>query len=475
MHGLIAHYFPTFGEGYYIAEWVVRVLSLAILPWRRSPAAVRSWLLLIFFLPVPGLLLFLAIGRPKFPKWRRDRFRALDPFATRIADRLGNTAKPELAVTEREIAALGCKLGRLPAVRGNRIEIIGDYGAVIDRLVADIDAATVHVRILAYILADDAVGTRVIDALGRAVARGLPVHVLFDPVGSHHWTRGTRRALTAAGVEYRETLPFRWLRGRTRRDMRNHRKLFLVDGRIGYAGSQNIVAKDFRPGVVNRELVVRTTGPAVAEMEAVFLADWYMETEQLLDADPAIPDPAGYAILQLLPSGADFRLEGFETLLVWQIHRACTHAVIVTPYLIPDDDLLAAMRTAVARGVEVDLVVSKVVDQRLVNLAQSSYYDELMRAGVRIHRYRNELLHAKNVSIDGRLGIAGSSNVDVRSFQLNEEVSLLLLDEDSVRQLEAVQRDYLARSETLELERWRGRSRVRRTGEAIARLVSPLL
>ena len=177
----------------------------------------------------------------------------------------------------------------------------------------------------------------------------------------------------------------------------------------------------------------------------------------------------------MLPSGADYPLRGFETLLVWQIHRARARAILVTPYLIPDEDLIGAMRTAVTRGVEVDLVVSKVVDQRLVNLAQSSYYDELMGCGVRIHRYENELLHAKNVSIDGRLGIAGSSNVDIRSFQLNEEVSLLLLDERSIARLEAVQRGYLERSERLDLESWRKRGRIRRTGEAIARLVSPLL
>lgn len=475
MQQIVAHYFPTFGEGFYIAEWVVRLLALAILPWRRSPAAVRSWLLLIFFLPIPGLLLFLLIGRPRFPRWRRERFRALDPFATRIADRLDAAARPELAETEREIAALGCKLGRLPAVKGNTVELIDDYDAVVDRLVADIDAAHRHVHILAYIFADDAVGTRVAGALARARQRGVEVQVMFDPVGSHRWRRGTLRLLKETGAEVQETLPIRFLRGRTRRDMRNHRKLFLVDGRIGYAGSQNLVCKDFRPGVVNRELVVRACGPVVAEMEALFVADWYLETERMLDENPAIPEAEGDALLQLLPSGADFRLEGFETMLTWQLHRACTRVVMVTPYLIPDDDLISAMRTAVARGVEVDLVVSAVVDQRLVNLAQCSYYDELLVAGVRIHRYRDELLHAKNVSVDGRLGICGSSNVDIRSFQLNEEVSLLLLDRDSISRLEKVQEGYLRRSDELGLDQWRGRSRVRRTGEAIARLVSPLL
>jgi cardiolipin synthase len=475
MQHLLARYFPTVGESFYIIEWTVRILALAILPWRRSPAAVRSWLLLIFFLPVPGLLLFLAIGRPRFPRWRRERFRALDPFACDMARRLEAAAKPDLATTEGEIAALAQTLGRMPPVTGNAIELIDNYDGVIDRLVADIDAARTHVRILAYIFANDPVGTRVANALARAADRGVAVNVLFDPVGSHRWRRGTWALLQKSGAEVREALPFRLLRGRTRRDMRNHRKLFLVDGRIGYAGSQNIVAKDFRPGVTNRELVLRATGPIVAELEALFIADWYLETEQMLDEAPTIPQRDGTAVLQMLPSGADFRLEGFETLLTWQLHRACARVVMVTPYLIPDDDLIGAMRTAVARGVEVDLVVSGVVDQRLVNLAQCSYYDELLSAGVSIFRFPDELLHAKNVSVDGRLGICGSSNVDIRSFQLNEEVSLLLLDRNSIAALETVQEDYLRRSERMELARWRERSRLRRTGEAIARLVSPLL
>jgi cardiolipin synthase A/B len=475
MQAWLGAHLPSLGEAYYAIEWLVRILSLAILPWRRSPAVVRSWLLLIFFLPVPGLMLFWAIGQPRFPKWRQARFEALASFFGTMAERLARAMPERFEDGDADIAALAQRLGRLPPVTGNAIELLDDYDGTIDRLVADIEAAERHVRILAYIFADDAVGARVIDALGRAVARGIAANVILDPLGSHRWTRATIRRLGEAGVQVRAALPFRLLRGRTRRDMRNHRKLFLIDGAIGYAGSQNIVARDFRPGVVNRELVIRATGPIVAEMEAVFVADWFLETEEMLDAWPAIPEAAGDTVAQLLPSGAQYRQHGFETLLVWQIHQARSHAVIVTPYLIPDEDLLSAMRTAASRGVTIDLVVSEVVDQHLVNLAQCSYYAELMECGVRIHRYRGELLHAKNVALDGRIGIAGSSNVDIRSFQLNEEVSLILYDTPSVARLEAVQQGYLANSERLDPERWRGRSRFRRTGEAIARLVSPLL
>jgi cardiolipin synthase len=210
-------------------------------------------------------------------------------------------------------------------------------------------------------------------------------------------------------------------------------------------------------------------------MTAVFLTDWYLETEQLLEGEPAIPDRRGDARLQVLPSGADYPLEGFQTLLTWQVDRAREKVLLVTPYLIPDDSLVSAMSTAVIRGVEVHVVVSAVVDQPLVNLAQCSYYDELLACGVRIHRYRQFLLHAKTVRIDDDLGIIGSSNVDIRSFQLNEEVSLLVIDGPSLTRLHEIQDGYLAASDELSRDEWRQRSPLRKLAEGAARLVSPLL
>ena len=458
---------------WYLAEWVIRIGALLVVPQRRSPAATRAWLLLIFFLPVPGLMLFLLIGSPRFPAWRKARFQALAPFFRDTATALDVHAA-ELG-DRQPVADLVTRLGHMPATGGNHVELIDDYDAVIDRLAADIDGASSSVHILVYIFADDAVGQKIAAALGRAVKRGVETRVMFDPVGSHRWRKGTLDLLRSHGVEVREALPWRYLRGRSRRDMRNHRKLFVIDGQIGYAGSQNLVAKDFRPGVVNHELVARVTGPIVGAMEAIVRSDWCLETGDVPRRPVDVPQPTGTAQVQLLPSGADYSLEGFEALLVWQIHEARERVVIVTPYFIPDEDVLGALRTAIARGVRVDIVLSGVVDQRLVNLSQCSYYEDLLSAGVRIHLYRGFLLHAKNVGIDGRLAIVGSSNVDLRSFQLNLEVSLLLHDTDSVARVDAIQQGYLAGSDMVRLEDWRKRPWLRRLIENIARLFNSLL
>ncbi len=468
---MLVHY-PDFKTVWYVVEWLIRLGAIGVVPIRRSPAAAASWLLLILFFPIGGLFLYLVIGRPTFSPARDRRWRAIRPF-------FGDTA----AAMEREagggggaVGAFAQTLGRLPCVGGNAVELIDDYDDVVDRLVADIEGAIASVDLLVYIFADDQIGQRVAAALERATARGVQCRVIFDPVGSRLWRRGTLRLLATTGAKVREALPAHLLRRKGRADMRNHRKLFVIDGRIGYAGSQNLVAKDFRPGVVNRELVVRTAGPIVAAMQSVIDGDWQIEGRSAPDPAPvSIPEAEGTSRLQLLPSGADFPLEGFKTLLVWLLHRATRHAVLVTPYFVPDDDVVNAMRSAAARGVIVDLVVSAVVDQRIVHLAQCSYFEELLVGGVRIHRYRDYLLHAKNVAIDGAIGIVGSSNVDLRSFQLNEEVSLLLHDSGEIQRLEAIQSAYIKASDPIDLAVWRARPRFRRLFENIARIMSPLL
>jgi cardiolipin synthase len=329
--------------------------------------------------------------------------------------------------------------------------------------------------VLVYIFADDRTGVRVAAALGHAVSRGVDVRVMLDPVGSHRWLRGTVRLLQSNAIPFRLSLPFRVFIHRTRRDMRNHRKVIVIDDRIGYAGSQNIVDKDFRPGIVNRELVVRMTGPIVSALAAVVRSDWSLETDDATGSPLQPSEPTGSAVVQLLPSGPDYSLPGFETLLIWLLHRAEERAVIVTPYFIPSESLVEAMKTAVARGVTVDLVLSKAVDQRFVNWAQSSYYETVVDAGVRVNLFRGYLLHAKNVSIDRRLAIVGSSNVDIRSFRLNEEVSMLFYDRPSIDAVIALQEGYLAESDRVDIHRWRRRSPFRKLAENLAQIMSPLL
>ena len=468
------------GLFYLSTEWIIRLAMVIAVPFRRSPEAARSWLLLLFFLPIPGVILYLLVGRPRFPKWRQQRFAgmprsgqadALIAAATKIFE-------PGIEHGRAPIEKLARNLGQLPAVGGNALDLLDDYQGVIDRLCRDIDAAHDHVHLLSYIFADDAVGMRVIECLGRATRRGVRCRVMIDALGSRPWASSVLRALLAQGVEAREVLPvkpFRWRPARA--DLRNHRKLCIIDGAIGYIGSQNIVAADFRPGIRNEELMARVEGPIVAQLQSVFLADWYLETEQQF-GDPALfppPMSVGDVSLQLLPSGPDYPVSGSERLTVALIYAAREQVVVTTPYFIPDEGLIEAIQSAVLRGVDVRLILSLVQDQRLVGLAQRSFYAEMLRSGVRIFLYEDRLLHAKHVSVDGDLATIGSSNVDIRSFTLNAEANLILYAPDQVRRLNTLQERYFSGSRELLAKDWASRPFPRKIAENLARLISPLL
>lgn len=455
---------------YLLLEWIIRLVMVVVLPMRRSPEAARSWLLLVLFVPVPAVILYRFIGRAQFPGWRQQRFASDEPYRRQVATALAIHAAPPA-----EIAQLAETLGGFPPCSGNTVCLLTDYETSIADMVRAIEAAKVCVRLQTYIFADDRTGQMVAQALGRAQARGVAVHVLIDALGSRAWARRSLKMLRALGVDARLMLPVRFasLR-RARTDLRNHRKLCLVDGTAAFVGSQNIVDRDFKPHIVNDELVARVEGPVVAAFDAMFASDWYLETGERLLSLP-IPRPVGEDAAQAMPSGPDFGTAGFERLLVELVHRARREVTIVSPYLIPDQALLTAVKNAVARSVGVNLIVSQVVDQRLVSFAQRSYYQELLESGARIHRYRRHLLHAKAVATDGTLAVVGSSNADMRSFALNAEISLMIFGDRAVGRMDEVLQNYVLHSDELVLAEWRRRPAPARFAENLARLVSPLL
>ena len=463
------------------AEWAVRLAMIAIVPFRRSPEAAKGWLLLIFFEPVLGLALYLLIGRPKLPAWREQRSAEFERLSKPTYERLGrdpNIFHPDVGAELEHSVRLAENLGKLPILGGNAADVLAEYDAMIDRLVNDIDAAHDHVHLLTYIFGDDATSARVVDALGRAVERGLVCRVLVDSLGSRPAFHKLRPRLQKRGILAEETLRVGFFRRKTGRiDLRNHRKIAVIDGAIAYTGSQNLVDSTFKPGLTYEELNVRVSGPIALEMQAVFAEDWYVETGEFLDDARYFPDPqvAGEVPAQVLPSGPTYPRENNQRLIVSLIHAANRRIVIAMPYLIPDDALLQALQTAVLRDVEVTLVVPLQMDQVLVCLAQRSYYDELMDSGVRICRYGKRFLHAKHVTIDSAIAWIGTSNLDIRSFALNAEIVVLFYGGGLCNRLGEEQARYLRDGELLDAAEWQKRPLAMKIAENLARLLSPLL
>jgi cardiolipin synthase len=466
---------------FFLSEWAIRLAMVVVVPFRRTPAAAKGWLLLIFFEPWVGLVLYVLIGRPHLLRWQREQLARLPAAMAHVTDRLRNhpnVFEPDVGPALSHAVTLAENLGQGPILGGNAVELLADYDGTIARLVGDIDRAEHHVHLLFYIFADDAATAPVVEALGRAVKRGVRCRVLADAIGSRKPLRTLVPKLQALGVAVHAMLPVSLLPWRKARlDLRNHRKIAVIDGHIGYTGSQNLVVADFKEGLTYEDLMVRVTGPVVLELQYVFASDWFLETDEILDGEAEFPGPqiAGGVPAQVLPSGPAFPTQNNQRLFVALVHGATRRVVLTTPYFIPDEPLLQAMQTARLRGVEVHLVVSEQGDQPVVWWAQQSYYEELLEAGVHIHLYRTRFLHAKHLSIDDAVAVIGSSNLDIRSFALNAEVMLMIYDPAAAARLAAEQERYFAGSRLLELETWRRRPFVSKVAHNLARLLSPLL
>ena len=459
-----------------VINWSIRLWAIWAVPRRRSPNAARAWLLLILVLPIVGVALYSIFGRAYIPARRRERQARANAFIEEAREKAGAPNVVEVDDARRATAQLAAGLGTFPVLGGNRAELIDDYQGFVDRLVADIDAARESVDLLFYIFEPDATGRRVAEAVLRAAGRGVSCRVLMDGMASAPGLKKLAPGLREGGVEVVTLLnPGTF---RTRRDLRNHRKIAVLDGRVGYTGSQNLVdAYGYKGrGLTYEDLMVRVEGPVVRQLVAILRIDRYLETGKGLDDVFPRPPAVGTVRAQALPSGPTYELENNERTFVQMLYGARERIVVTTPYFVPDRPFVDAMLAGAIRGVKVHLITPRKADQWLVRLAQESYYGELLAAGVKIHLYRPRFLHAKHISVDDDVCAIGSSNLDMRSFALNEEDMVLFYDRGVVADLARIQERYMREATLLDdPEKWKERPALRRTAQRLARLVDSVL
>ena len=472
------------------AHFVVIIAAASFLSANRAPSSAIAWIMAVIFIPVLGILFFLLVGAGRLPKHRRDKQRFVtDAIVER--DR-GGLVQPSSDEDWPDwlpsITVLNRNLGALPMVGGNRAELFDDYVGSIGAMIEDIDRATTFVHVEFFILTYDDTTAPFFAALARACKRGVTVRVLSDHVAQYSYPnrRKTLKLLEEMGAEYRPMLPLQPLRGHWRRpDLRNHRKLVVVDGMIGHAGSQNLIQDHYHKktniqrGLHWRELMARFYGPIVRELDAVFITDWYSETQELLHLDRAAGltgERLGDLDAQVVPSGPSFENDNNLKLFAAVLQNARHRISVTSPYFVPDETIQMAMVTAGSRGLDVELFVSEISDQFMVFHAQRSYYEELLRAGVKIYLYAAPtVLHAKHLTIDDDVAIIGSSNMDIRSLRLHMELMVLVQSEDFVDDMRKVEDDYRSKSRLLTLDEWLQRSRKERVFDNLMRLTSSLM
>jgi cardiolipin synthase len=471
----------------FVVDLVVRVVCLIVVPRNRRPQTATAWLLAIYFIPYAGFILFLMFGSRRLPKRRREKQLEINRYI------LETTAGVDQVRRDRPwptwlapVVELNRTLGAMPLVGGNTADLHADYSESISAMTDAVGKATEFVHVEFYILSLDATSSPFFDALEAAAARGVIVRVLLDHVASLRspgYFRTIRRLKSMTGVDWHLMLPLQPIRGHfLRPDLRNHRKLLVLDGHIAFTGSQNIIDRTYnkrgnlRRGLLWKDLMVRFEGPIVLGINALFVTDWYSETDELLVRGTAPrPLPPGTATLdaQVVPSGPGFDGENNLRLFNSLLYSAQDRVIITCPYFVPDESMLYAITTAAQSGRDVQLFVSEIGDQPLVYHAQRSYYEELLRAGVRIWLFNAPtILHAKHITVDDDVAVIGSSNMDMRSFSLNLEISVMVRGASFVSALRELEEANRQASRELFLDEWMSRPLRSAILDNIARLTA---
>lgn len=424
----------------------------------RDPASRIAWVTVILAIPIAGMLAYLLLGETNIGRRRIARMRkviANMPPMAEVQPGEASNAEPDMPEAYRHLFAVGKSISGFEAIGGNSARLMQDSNSSIEAMIADIDAATEHVHLLFYIWLTDNNGLKMVEALKRAAKRGVRCRAMADDLGSRVMIRSKYwKQMQDAGVETAVALPIgnlllRPLRGRI--DLRNHRKILVIDDRITYCGSQNcadpefLVKAKFGPWV---DAVIRFEGPIVRQNQHLFASDWMSYADDNIDPLllPPIHAPHPGFPAQVIGTGPTVRHSAMPEMFESLCHAARKELIISTPYFVPDDAMQGALCAAAWRGVETTVIFPARNDSWVVGAASRSYYAELLKAGVKIHEYVGGLLHTKSLTLDGDITLIGSANMDRRSFDLNYENNILFYNPDLTRDVRTRQQQYLASS-----------------------------
>ncbi|MGB5619344.1 MAG: cardiolipin synthase [Desulfobacterales bacterium] len=450
---------------------IVRVLLRP----HRDPASRIAWIVVLIVLPVLGILAYILLGETNIGRRRIERRREVHSRLPDVGDVIGaDAANLQADVPQRyaHLFQVGKSVNGFDPVGGNRAHLLPDSNATIASMVADIDAATDHVHLLFYIWLPDNNGRKVVEALKRAAARGVTCRAMADGLGSRVMIESELwPAMREAGVHLASALPIgnpllRPLKGRI--DLRNHRKIVVIDDVITYCGSQNcadpefLVKAKYAPWV---DAMMRFEGPIARQNQYLFVGDWMEEVNEDISHLLRQPTPPAQPGLpaQVIGTGPTIRFSAMPEMFESLMYAARRELVISTPYYVPDDPMQAALCASARRGVDTTIIFPERNDSWIVGAASRSYYGDLLAAGVRIFEYEGGLLHTKSLTLDGEITLIGSANMDRRSFELNYENNILFYDPSLTADMRQRQDSYIAKSKPVTGEmvaRWTWRRRL---------------
>jgi len=480
-----------------IVLWVLNIMVVGMVVVRillrphRQPASRIAWIAVVGALPGIGVIAYLFlgetnIGRRNFKVMREVRAQ-LPATPGAVIDTAAHL-EAQLPSRYAPLFSVGRSISGFEPVAENSAALMTDSNTSIDHMVTDIDAATDQVNVLFYIWLTDNNGSKMAGALKRAAARGVTCRAMVDDLGSRTLLKSRLwREMGAAGVQTAVALRIRNpllrpLQGRI--DLRNHRKILVIDGRVTYCGSQNcadpefLVKAKFAPWV---DSVIRLEGPIARQNQRLFATDWMTYVGEDLSKDLSLgaagptPTTAGTVIAQVIASGPTLRHSAMPELFGSLMYSARVELIISTPYYVPNESMQAALCAAAYRGVRTTLILPAKNDSRAVAATARSYYAELLKAGVDIQEFVGGLLHSKTLTVDGELTLIGSANMDRRSFDLNYENNILFYDPQLTQTVRERQQSYIDSANEISKEMVAKWSSTRRLWNNTMAMLGPVL
>ncbi len=471
-----------------IAVADVLIILIAI-PWiltiKREPTSAVAWSLVVILVPLLGFLLFVLFGynhvyRPlRRKRSHRARYRARFPSGTPTTG-YGEAIDHPASRTYHRLGEVAVKLGAFPVLGGNRVEQFHDTAPAFDVLFETISQARHHVHAEFFIVQPDSTGRAFLDRLIERAKAGVEVRLLYDAIGSRRLTRKLIRSVREAGVRMVPFMPLDPLRRRIQINLRNHRKLVVVDGTTAFTGGMNIgdeyLGKVPRFGYW-RDSFLRLEGPAVSCFQKIFVEDWDFSAGEAVSGAAYYPAPTavGPHVVQVIESGPDQQVNAMRELLFSAVAVARDRVWISTPYIVPDQGILDALKMSARFGVDVRILWLHKPDHQLPYWAARYFLPELLAEGVKIYQYARGMMHAKYMIVDGKWGWLGSTNLDNRSLVLHFEANCLFHSPELVAELEAAFQHDMQHCVRLEGRKFAERPFLARMTENCCRLLSPLL
>ncbi len=473
----------------YIFSFIVFLISIVIFLEKRNPSQTIAWLLILLVFPVIGFVVYFLFGR-NFRKRRMFKKMADDQTAItwdQLIENQKNRVRQKVLFSSDQYGSEQYKLIKLllnnsqtPFTWNNSSEILTNGEAAFAAKFAAMENAQHHIHLEYFIVKDDNLGKRVKEILIRKATEGVKVRFLYDGLGGWRLGKQYINDLRAAGVAIEPFLPIKIPFLNSELNHRNHRKILIVDGKIGFIGGLNIGDEYVNKNPKYpfwRDTHIRISGEAVYIIQNVFLKNWYFITREMPEGSDYFPKlgKQGHELIQIVPSGPDFDWEAIQQAYFSIITSAKEKIYITTPYLVPDDSILMALKTAALSGLDVRIIVPGIPDKRFVYWATCSYFEELLLAGVRVYKYQKGFIHSKIVTVDSAVASVGTANFDNRSFQYNFEINAFCFKRQTVKKLDEDFQNDLIGSEEIILNEVQRRPLRARFVESSARLVSPLL